>query len=120
MAERAKLVPNITTEIDVSGFGPKQAAKQPETVVETIREASEKAGLVSREPATQKKPVKKLDRRRRTGRNIQLSAKISEHAQELLDEIYEARRHKENWTIGQILEFGLEAFKRQLEQGRGE
>jgi len=114
MAERAKLAAPAIPEIDVSGFTPKQPVKQPEAAVEAIREASAKAGLVSREPAP-KKPAKKLDRRRRTGRNIQLSAKISEHAQALINEIYEAHRDKENWTIGQILEFGLEALKRQLE-----
>jgi hypothetical protein len=120
MAERAPLVDPATAEtpkIDISGFGPKLPAKPLETPVDAIRDASEKAGLVSREPASQKKSAKKLDRRRRTGRNIQLSAKISETAQELLDEIYESNRNPDGtakWTIGQILEFGLEAFKRDL------
>lgn len=116
MAERAKLVDTAAApELDVSGFAPKQPARQPEADLDAIREASAKAGLVSREPSPKKKPLKNLDRRRRTGRNIQLSAKISERAQKLLDEIYEAHRDKENWTIGQILEFSLEAFKRDLE-----
>ena len=85
--------------------------------MEAIREASAKAGLVSREPAQKKS--KKLDRRRRTGRNIQLSAKISERAQQLINELYDKNRDSEGnpkWTIGQILEFGLEAFKRELEK----
>lgn len=119
MAERAKLTDPATAEVpqlDISGFAPKQPIK-PETSMEAIREASAKAGLVSREPAQKK--LKKLDRRRRTGRNIQLSAKISERAQQLINELYDKNRDSEGnpkWTIGQILEFGLEAFKRELEK----
>lgn len=117
MAERAKLIVEPSPEIgDLSAFGPKQAGKQ-ETPVDAIKEAAAKAGMVSREPP--KKEVKKTDRRRRTGRNIQLSAKISERAQELLNEIYESNTNPDGstkWTIGQILELGLEALKR--EQGR--
>ncbi len=123
MAERAKLVDPVAPEslqIDVSAFVPKQPARQPEIPVEAIREASAKAGLVSREPA-QKNAAKKTDRRRRTGRNIQLSAKISQRAQELIDELYETNVNPDGtakWTVGQILEFSLEAFKRELEAGR--
>lgn len=116
MPERAKLVLDAP-ELDVSGFSPRQPAKQAD--VEAINEASAKAGLVSREP--QKKRLKKSDRRRRTGRNIQLSAKISERAQETLDEIYENNKNPDGtakWTIGQILEFGLDAFKRDLDNGK--
>jgi len=115
MAERTKIADPATPELDFSGFTPKQPASQPERPIEEIREASAKAGLVSREPP--RKPIKKLDRRRRTGRNIQLSAKISERAQGMLDDIYETNRNPDGtakWTIGQILEFGLEAFKREL------
>ena len=105
---------DIFEDMDISGFEPK--VESPTKPTPEIRAAAEAQDFQSREPRS--KPTKKQDRRRRTGRNIQLSAKISERAQEFLDEIYEAHRGKENWTIGQILEFGLEALKRQLEEGR--
>jgi len=103
----------IFEELDISGFEPK-AEDHPAKPAAEIRAAAEAQSFQSREPRN--RFIKKPDRRRRTGRNIQLSAKISERAQELLDEIYEGHRNKENWTIGQILEFGLEAFKQQLEK----
>jgi hypothetical protein len=104
----------IFEELDISGFEPK--AEPPAKPTPEIKAAAEAQNFQSREPRS--KPAKKQDRRRRTGRNIQLSAKISQHAQDLLDEIYETHRDKENWTIGEILEFGFEAFKREIEQGR--
>jgi hypothetical protein len=74
MAERAKLTAPTVPDLDVSGFKPRQST--PERPIEQMREASERAGLVSREP--QKKPAKKADRRRRTWRHEQLNIKCTE------------------------------------------
>ena len=110
MAERAKIAD--IPELDVSGFPPKQPPAKPP--LDEIRAASEKAGLVSREPRA--KPVKTADRRHRTGRDIQLATKVDQDTKDLLYAIYDDHRGKgkENWTIGQIIGFGLQAFQREL------
>jgi hypothetical protein len=118
MAERARLG-SSAPDLDISGFTPKP--KQPERPVEEIREASEKAGLVSREPP--KKPLKKADRRYRTGRNIPLTTKISPRANELLNGIYEQHKDETGYPtlkVGQILEYGLELYRKELDSRNGQ
>jgi len=100
-------------ELDISGFAPKTEPPAPKP---EIRAAAEAQNFQSREPKP--KPVKKVDRRYRTGRNIPLSTKISERCNELLYGTYEAHRDENGnpkWTIGQIIELGQEALRRELD-----
>ena len=115
MAERAGLFEEAQ-DIDVSGFTPKKPVRA-EPPPEAVREVSEKVNFRSREASP--KPPKKADRRYRTGRNIPLATKISANASNLLYSIHDEHQGKENWTIGQIIEFGLEAFKRDLDRRKG-
>ena len=59
-------------DLDLSDFKP--AAKRPTVERQTIREVSEAVGFPSRAPGTVK-PVGQ--RRRRTGRNVQLNIKMT-------------------------------------------
>ena len=107
---------NIFDELDVSGFKPEAATPQlaPEP---QIRAAAEAQNFQSREPKP--KPAKKADRRYRTGRNIPLATKISANASQLLYGIHAEHNDPDGhplWTIGQIIEYGLQAFQRELDK----
>lgn len=111
---------NIFDELDVSGFKPEPAtpklAPEPQ-----IRAAAEAQNFQSREPKP--KPAKKVDRRYRTGRNIPLATKISANASQLLYGIHAEHNDPEGhplWTIGQIIEYGLRAFQRELDKKKVE
>jgi hypothetical protein len=105
MAERARLT---VPELDVSGFTPRP--KQPERPIEAIREASEKAGLVSREPTP--KPPKKADRRRRTGRNDQLNIKCTADTKSEWLALYDTYRLKDGaFTQGELLQLAVSALR---------
>lgn len=87
--DRAKLF-GEDDDLDVSGFAPKPAARP-----EQVRELAEGAGFSSREPApplpqrpvrAAERPVRREQRRYRTGRNVQLNLKVR---QEDLDAFYQ-------------------------------
>lgn len=111
---------NVFDELDISGFAPEAAA--PKVAPEPqIRAADEAQNFQSREPRA--KPVKKPDRRYRTGRNIPLATKISANASQLLYGIHAAHKNPDGhplWTIGQIIEFGLQAFQRELDKKKAQ
>jgi hypothetical protein len=76
--ERASIF-GTDDEFDVSGFAPKPAEK-PAAKREQVRAVSEAASFRSREPkatlAVPAAPLKREQRRYRTGRNAQLNIKI--------------------------------------------
>lgn len=118
MAERAGV---FEEDFEISSFAPKKPARREEPGAEAVRAVSENASFKSREPA-QKAP-KKADRRYRTGRNIPLATKISARARDLLYGIHDEHRDSDGnpeWTIGEIIEYGLEAFRRELEASQAE
>jgi hypothetical protein len=100
--------------LDLEGFTPKKASTaKPEPAIISAAEAQ---NFQSREPKP--KPPKKADRRYRTGRNIPLATKISGRARDLLYGIHDEHRDASGnpeWTIGEIIELGLDAFKRELD-----
>jgi hypothetical protein len=99
---------------DISGFALKTESPAPKP---EIRAAAEAQNFQSREPT--RKPPKKADRRYRTGRNIPLSTKISERCNELLYGTYDSHKDQNGnpkWTIGQIIELGQEALRRELDK----
>jgi hypothetical protein len=111
---------NIFDELDVSGFIPEPAIQKPAPEPQ-IRAAAEAQNFQSREPKT--KHVKKADRRYRTGRNIPLATKISANASQLLYGIHAEHKAPDGhplWTIGQIIEFGLQAFQRELDNKKAQ
>ena len=111
---------NIFDELDVSGFMPEPVAFKPPPEPQ-IRAAAEAQNFHSWEPKP--KPAKKTDRRYRTGRNIPLATKISANASQLLYGIHAEHKDPEGhplWTIGQIIEFGLQAFQRELDKKKAQ
>lgn len=111
---------DIFDDLDVSGFLPEPATPKATPELQ-IRAAAEAQNFQSREPKP--KSVKATDRRYRTGRNIPLATKISANASQLLYGIHAEHRDSDGhplWTIGQIIELGLQAFQRELERKRAE
>src|SRR5271170_1540328 len=83
-------------ETDVSEFEPTPARKPPVSR-ETIRAVSEQNNFPSREPIAPASipapgPAPKLQRRHRTGRNVQLSIKVRQETRDRLIAI--AERHE--------------------------
>ncbi len=113
MAERAGLFED-GGDIDLSGFTPKKSVKAEPA--EAVRAVAEGANFQSREPAP--RPPNKVDRHYRTGRNRPLATKISQQAEKLLYSIRDAHKDTENWTLGEIIEYGLQAFQRELDSSK--
>jgi hypothetical protein len=110
MSERASIFDN-STELDLSGFAPK---KKPKTEIpaEAVRAVAETAQFRSREPAptAKKPPAQKEPRRYVTGRNVQLSVKVSS---ETRDAFY-ALADSQKWVLGVALEKAVAALQREL------
>ena len=103
MAERAGL---FEDDLDLSQFTPKKAAKSEPP--EIVRQLAEKVNFQSREPA---KPQRKPDRRRRTGRNVQLNLKVTDTAKDLFYQVFDSYREKDNRvTQGEIFEWAVRAL----------
>src|SRR5947209_8104249 len=99
MSERAGLFEDAD-DFDVSAFTPKKAVKpvQPPPAPDAIRAVSETANFRSREPAATK-VAKPKQRRRRTGRNLQLNLKVDA---DTLASFYEITDHH-GWVLGETL-----------------
>lgn len=96
------------TDLDLSGFKPKAAAKP-----EQVRDIAEQAGFRSREAA----PVpaeggvpRREPRRYRTGRNVQLNLKVRREA---VDAFYRLADER-GWVLGEAFERAVEALEREL------
>lgn len=109
MAERAGL---FEDDFDVSGFTPKKPVKKESPAPEAVRAVSESANFRSREPV--QKPVKKPDRRYRTGRNEQLNVKVTAKTLQTFYDITDSQ----GWVLGETLERALEALQRELGAGK--
>jgi hypothetical protein len=89
------------TELDVSGFRP--TAKTTPLRPDAIRQVSEAQNFPSRTPS-------RTLRRRRTGRNMQVSIKATRETIERLVAISDANR----WPFGETLEHALDALEQKL------
>ena len=100
-------------ELDVSGFAPKTAPDVNAPAPEKVRAVAEAAQFSSREPKPQKQsaPAKRVPRRHRTGRNVQLNLKAS---QETVDAFY-AISDKNDWVLGETLEMAIQSLQRELQ-----
>jgi hypothetical protein len=101
-------------DLDVSGFKPKAPAKpanDPAPVLEQVRAVSEAANFRSRDPKSQpEQPVRREQRRHRTGRNVQLNIKARAEAVEA----FYAIADREKWVLGETFERAIEALNREL------
>jgi hypothetical protein len=107
-------------DLDVSGFAPTPARPTKPADKEGIRQAAEKRGFQSREPAKEQgreaapKPVPaRQQRRHTTGRNRQLNIKATE---ETIERFY-AIADQQNWVLGEAFEHAIGALERQVGQG---
>ncbi len=97
-----------TDDLDVSGFAPRTGPDTSAPLAEQVRAVAEAAQFRSRE---QPAPVpKRVQRRHRTGRNVQFNVKAS---QETVDAFY-AISDAKGWVLGETLEHALAALKREL------
>lgn len=95
-------------ELDISGFAPRPGPDASAPPPEQVRAIAEAAHFRSREqPAP---PPKRVQRRHRTGRNVQFNVKAS---QETVDAFY-AISDAKGWVLGETLEHALAALKREL------
>jgi hypothetical protein len=111
MSERASIF-DSSTDFDVTGFTPKDSKPKRETPPEAVRAVAEGAQFRSREaaPPAKKQPPPKEPRRYVTGRNVQLSLKVSN---ETRDAFY-AIADRQKWVLGETLERAVAALEREL------
>ena len=112
-------------EIDISGFTPRTTA-MPAAERDQVKEISEAANFVSREPAisappatsapvartwreAQREPIVREPRRHRTGRNIQLNIKARA---ETIERFY-AIADRKGWVLGETFERAIAALERE-------
>jgi hypothetical protein len=89
--------------LDVSGFTPADNVSTPRARPEVIRQVSEAHNFPSRTPT-------RLQRRRRTGRTVQINVKATAEVAERFIAISDAHR----WPYGETLEHALAALERAL------
>jgi hypothetical protein len=103
MAERAGL---FEDDLDLSQFTPQKPSK-PESS-DIVRELAERANFQNSAPA---KPQRKPDRRRRTGRNVQLNLKVTDGTRDLFYEVFDSYRAKDDRvTHGGVFEWAVRAL----------
>jgi len=96
----------IDAEPDLSGFKPRPAQRTPAVARATIRQVSEENNFPSR-AAPPAKPKPKVQRRRITGRNVQINIKAK---QETVDHLI-AIADRRGWVLGEVLEKALAALE---------
>jgi hypothetical protein len=95
-------------DLDIGGFAPRTGRDTTAPPPEQVRAVAEAAQFRSREQAVA--PPKRVQRRHRTGRNVQFNVKAS---QETVDAFY-AISDTKGWVLGETLEHALAALKREL------
>lgn len=110
ISERASV---FDDDLDLAGFAPKPPAQANE-----VREVAERLGFTSREaplgPSEQPVPVRREQRRYRTGRNVAFSLKVR---QEDLDAFYQLA-DQEGIVLGEAFARAVAAWKAQLSDGQ--
>lgn len=99
------------TDLDLSGFKPKAAARP-----EQLRDVAEQAGFRSREAAAtpvEDEAPRREPRRHRTGRNVQLNLKVRREA---VDAFYKLA-DEQGWVLGEAFERAVGALERELQKG---
>ena len=98
----------VDTEPDIASFKPKQKTQNPAAARETIRQVSEQNNFPSREAGTKQAPapMPRQQRRRRTGRSVQINIKATQETVDLLISIADRR----GWVFGEVLEHALKGL----------
>ena len=116
MSERASIFEN-SAELDLAEFAPRPKKREPEVTFEAVRAVAETAQFRSREPvgatASNKDPSREERRIYRTGRNIQLSLKVSSETAAAFYAIADSQK----WVLGETLERAVAALQRELAAG---
>lgn len=109
--QRASIFGN-DDDLDISAFKPKPPAKPVNNAapVEKVRAVSEAAQFRSRDPKPPPQPLRREQRRHRTGRNVQLNIKARAQAVQAFYDITD----RQNWVLGETFERAIEALKREL------
>ncbi|MGB6687970.1 MAG: hypothetical protein WBE76_09020 [Terracidiphilus sp.] len=103
-----------TSDLDLTGFKPKQGPDTKAPVPSAVRVVAETANFRSRESAPTHiaaSAPKRQARHFRTGRNVQFNVKA---LQETVDAIY-AISEAQGWVLGYTLERAIAALQRELE-----
>jgi hypothetical protein len=95
----------IDAEPDLSSFKPRPAQQTPAVARATIRQISEENNFPSRSAPAKQKP--KPQRRRITGRNVQINIKAKQETVDRLIAIADRR----GWVLGEVLEHALAALE---------
>jgi hypothetical protein len=96
-------------DLDLSDFKPTSLAK-PKVSKEEIREVSEQTGFPSRKVPPMPTGLR-VQRRRRTGRSMQLNIKVTPETAARFTRIADAK----GWVQGELLEKALDALEREME-----
>lgn len=102
-AKRPPLFEDDLPPIDVSGLGPKPASPAPPP--SEVRAVAERNNFPSRAP-------RRVPRRHRTGRNVQLNIKVRQADLERFQRLCEGQ----GWVAGEALERALDALESKLGQ----
>lgn len=110
--------------LDVSDFKPTPAsAQKPKPPAEAVRAVSEAQGFPSRDPAPREKtspappaPPKVEQRRYRTGRNKQLSLKVTEETSARFTRLAD----EDHLVLGELLDRALDAYEAAREKGKAD
>lgn len=108
-------------DLDVGAFKPKPAAQlavRPAAKPEQVREVSEAANFLSRDPKPipAAQPARREQRRYRTGRNVQLNIKARAEAVEA----FYAIADRQKWVLGETFERAVEALNREFAANKGD
>jgi hypothetical protein len=114
MNKRANIFEDAA-ELDIDSFKP-ETASAPEPDLAKLKVISETSNFPSRQakPLQAPTPIKREQRRHRTGRNVQLNIKATQAA---IDE-FNALCQEQNWVTGEALERMLAAIRREIGEGR--
>lgn len=101
--------PVFNEELDVSDFKP--TASGNGALREQVKAVAEPASFRSRDPVAAAQPMRREQRRYRTGRNVQLNLKVR---QEDADTFY-ALADRNGWVLGEAFQRAIEALQRVTE-----
>jgi len=105
-------------ELNTEGFQPlNRVDKKPLPATEQVRAISEAATFSDREPVRVAAPIpvvvptnKPQLRRRRTGRNVQFAAKITQETHEAIYRVADSQ----DWGVGELIEKAVAALEREI------
>jgi hypothetical protein len=119
---------NADSDIDLSGFAPKDGAEKPSISPETIHQVSDENGFYNRPPrprSPMQPPLTKRPNVVKSGRTVLLNARITPRAHDRFHAIieqerlrYEAGELTHRVTLGEVVERALAALEREIGEGQ--